>query len=53
MNDMAHLSEDAVVRAGRLATTDVRSLNRRLRRNINSARDYQLPIDLVMDRTAR
>lgn len=53
MNDIAYLCEDAVARAGSLANTDVPSLNRHLRRNINSARDYQLPIDLVLERIDR
>lgn len=53
MNDIAYLCEDAVIRAGSLARTDVRSLNRALRRNINSTRDYQRPIDLVTEWTAR
>ena len=53
MNDMAYLCEDAVARAGSLASTDVPSLNRHLRRNINSARDYQRPIDLVLERIAQ
>lgn len=53
MNDMAHLCEHEIDRVGSLARTDIRSLNRSLRRNINSARDYQRPIDLVMERTAR
>jgi hypothetical protein len=53
MNDMAYLCEDAVAHAGSLARADVQSLNRSLRRNINSARDYQRPIDLVMERTTR
>lgn len=53
MNDMAYLCEDAVARAISLANTDVPSLNRLLRRNINSARDYQRPINLVLKRIAR
>ncbi len=53
MNDMAYLCEDAVAQAGSLASTDVPSLNRHVRRNINSARDYQRPIDLVLERIAR
>ncbi len=53
MNDMAYLCEDAVARARSLASTDIPSLNRHLRRNINSARDYQRPIDLVLERIAR
>jgi hypothetical protein len=53
MNDMAYLCADAVARAGSPASADVSSLNRHLRRNINSARDYQRPIDLVLERIAR
>jgi hypothetical protein len=53
MNDMAYVCEDAFARAGSLANTEVRSLNRHLRRNINSARDYERPIDLVLDRIVR
>lgn len=53
MNDMAYLCEDAVARAGSLARTDVLSLNRHLHPNINSALDYQRPIDLVTERIAR
>ena len=53
MNDMAYLCEETVGRAGSLALADVHSLNRSLRRNINSARDYQRPIDLVMERITR
>ena len=37
MNDMAYLCEDAVARTGSPASADVSSLNRHLRRNINSA----------------
>jgi hypothetical protein len=36
-----------------LASMDVESLNYRLRRNVNSARGYERPIDLVIARTAR
>ena len=52
MNDMAFLAEVAVGQSGGLASLDDRALNRRLRRNINSARDYQRPIDLVRERLA-
>jgi hypothetical protein len=52
MNDMAFLVEVAVGQSGGLASLDVRALNRRLRRNINSARDYRRPIDLVRERLA-
>ena len=52
MNDMAYLCEDTVARARKPgAARTFASLNRRLRRNINSARDYQRPIDLVLERT--
>jgi hypothetical protein len=37
---------------GCMTSLDDRALNRRLRRNINSARDYQRPIDLVRERLA-
>jgi hypothetical protein len=50
MNDMAVRCEYAVVDAGSLAATDLAELNRSLRRNINSARGYQQPIDLVARR---
>jgi hypothetical protein len=30
--------------------TDIAGLNQRLRRNINSARDYQQPVELVAQR---
>jgi len=52
MNDMAFVCELAVGESGGLAGLDDRALNRRLRRNINSARDYQRPIDLVRERLA-
>ncbi|MGH9106152.1 MAG: DUF6933 domain-containing protein [Acidimicrobiales bacterium] len=47
MNDMAFLCENAVAGAGALHELDASSLNRRLHRNINSARGYARPIDLV------
>jgi hypothetical protein len=53
MNDMAFLCDVAVADAGGLARVDVRSLNHRLHRNINSARGYEQPIELVMSRTVR
>jgi hypothetical protein len=52
MNDMAFFCEVAVGESGGLARLDDRALNRRLRRNINSARNYQRPIDLVRMRLA-
>lgn len=53
MNDMAFLCEVAVADAGSLARVDVGALNHRLHRNINSARNYEKPIALVMERTGR
>ena len=53
MNDMAFLCEVAVADAGSLTRVDVRALNHRLHRNINSARNYKRPIVVVMERTAR
>ncbi|MDA8264919.1 MAG: hypothetical protein M0T79_06155 [Actinomycetota bacterium] len=53
MNDMALLCDVAVADAGSLALVDVASLNHRLHRNINSARNYDRPIDLVIGRTAQ
>jgi hypothetical protein len=53
MNDMAFLCEVAVADAGGLARVNIPSLNHRLHRNINSARDYQRPIDLAMEWAAR
>lgn len=52
MNDMAFLAEVSVDQSGGLASLDNRALNCRLRRNINSARDYRRPIDLVRERLA-
>jgi len=52
MNDMAFVCELAVGESGGLAGLDDRALNRWLRRNINSVRDYQRPIDLVRERLA-
>jgi hypothetical protein len=53
MNDMGILCDIAVADAGNLALMDVASLNHRLHRNINSARTYEPPIDLVIGRTAQ
>jgi hypothetical protein len=50
MNDMAFLCEHAVDLAGGLARADIGEINRRLRRNILSARGYQQPIELTMRR---
>ena len=52
MNDMAYFAEVAVGQSGGLASVDNRELNRQLRRHINSARDYQRPIDLARGRLA-
>lgn len=56
MNDMAHRCEHAMTGGGGgLAQADIPALNHALRRNINSARSYQRPIDLARSapRTAR
>jgi hypothetical protein len=50
MNDMVFLAEVAVDQSGGVASLDNRALNRRLRRNINSARDYRRPVDLIRER---
>ena len=50
MTDMAFQCETAISRSGGLARTDLAALNRSLRRNINSARSYQRPIDLAIER---
>lgn len=47
MTDMAHYWQAAVARDGGLAKADLIALNRSLRRNINSTRGYQRPIDLT------
>ena len=49
MNDMAFLCEEAISSSGGLSRTDLVVLNRSLRRNINSARDYCRPIDLTIE----
>ncbi len=53
MNDMAFMCEIVITRSGGLAITDIADLNQALRRNINSARGYQPPIDLTAERYAR
>jgi hypothetical protein len=50
MNDMAVLCEHAIATSGGLRHADLADLNRALRRNINSARGYQRPIDLARQR---
>jgi hypothetical protein len=50
MNDMAFMCETVTIRSGGLAATDTAKLNQTLRRNINSARDYQAPIELTAQR---
>ena len=50
MNDMAFHCEVIITNSGGLAHTDLAELNRSLRRNINSARRYQLPIELTVKR---
>jgi len=50
MNDMAFMCEVSTDRSGGLATTDLADLNQALRRNINSARSYQPPIELTAQR---
>jgi hypothetical protein len=50
MNDMAFRCQNAIAGSGGLMRTDLVALNRSLRRNINSARDYQPPIELTARR---
>jgi hypothetical protein len=50
MNDMAFRCETVTTRGGGLATANIADLNRALRRNINSARGYQPPIELTAQR---
>lgn len=51
MDDMAFQCEVSLADAGSLAWVDVASLNQGLHRNINSARNYERPIDLAIART--
>jgi hypothetical protein len=53
MNDMAFMCETMTTRSGGLADTDIADLNQALRRNINSARGYQPPIELTVQRMDR
>ena len=50
MNDMAFLCRYTIAESGGLTSTDLGALNRSLRRNINSARGYQPPIELATRR---
>jgi hypothetical protein len=50
MNDMAFMCEVSADRSGGLAATDLADLNQALRRNVNSARGYQPPIELTAKR---
>jgi hypothetical protein len=50
MSDMAFMCETTTTRSGGLAAIDIADLNQALRRNINSARDYQPPIELTAQR---
>ena len=52
MNDMGLVCGIAVADAGNLVLMDVVSLNDRLHRNINSARNHDRPIVLVISGTA-
>ena len=49
MNDMAHLSEAIVYRAGGLAAAGLADINQALRRNILRSRAYRQPIELVTE----
>jgi hypothetical protein len=50
MNDMAFYGSSCIDHQGGLEYTSLRDLNRSLRRNINSARNYERPIDLTRNR---
>jgi hypothetical protein len=50
MNDMTFMCETVTSSSGGLASTDIADLNQALRRNINSARGYQPPIELTAQR---
>jgi hypothetical protein len=50
MTDMAFMCETVTTRSGGLAATDIADINQALRRNINSARGYQPPIELTTQR---
>ena len=53
MTDMPFLCQHAIAGSAGLARTDLAALNRSLRRNINSCRDYRPPIELAAARAAR
>lgn len=53
MNDMAFLCGHQIALSGGLRHADPAELNQSLRRNINSARGYQRPLDLAAQRTSR
>lgn len=53
MNDKALLGRYTIAESGGLMSTDLRVLNLSLRRNINSARGYQPPIELAARRPGR
>jgi hypothetical protein len=53
MNDMAVRCAHILAADGGLARTDIAALNRSLRRNINSARGYQTPLELARRYSAR
>ena len=50
MNDMAFMCDHAINNSGGLLYTDLVALNHSLRRNINSSRSYERPIDLTRER---
>jgi hypothetical protein len=50
MNDMAVLCDHRTTASGSWRQADLADLNQALRRNINSARGYQQPIDLARRR---
>ncbi len=52
LNDMAFQCEHSINGSGGLSRTDLAALNHWLRRNINSARGYQPPIELTAARLA-
>jgi len=53
MNDMAFLCGHMIAQPGGLRNADLAGLNQSLRRNINSARGYQRPVDLAAQRISR
>ena len=53
MNDMVSLAGELIARGGGLKHANIGSVNRALRRNINSSRGYARPIDLALTRVSR